>query len=124
AAATSARTSVPTGGRNQTVRTTIGSSTSALRTRIMPSRKERLSTAEFAGGSPPGHRRLFDAAIPSIALLIRENRLEEVLLAEVWPQRIGDPDFSVSNLPEEEVADPHLAARPYQQIRIRLPRRV
>src|SRR4030095_8334754 len=89
AAAIKASTSVPTGGRNQTVPTTIESSTSALRTRSLASRKERLS-AQFAGGSPAGHRRLFDAAIPSIPFLIRENGLEEGPFAGVGPEGVGE----------------------------------
>src|SRR5205814_7952436 len=97
-----------TGGRNHTVPTTIDSSTSALRTRIMPSARGDAVGGQV--GSPAGHRRLLDAAISPIALLIREDSLEKVLLAEVGPQGVGDPDFGVSNLPEKKVADAHLTA--------------
>ena len=41
-------------------------------------------------------------------------------LAEVRPQRVGDPDLGVGDLPEQEVADAHLAAGADQQIGIGL----
>ena len=40
--------------------------------------------------------------------------------AEVGPERVGDPDLGVRDLPEQEVADAHLAARADQQIGIGL----
>ena len=40
--------------------------------------------------------------------------------AEVGPQRFRDPDFGIGNLPQEKIADAHLAARPDQQIGIGL----
>src|SRR5262245_26860298 len=43
-----------------------------------------------------------------------------MLLAEVGPERVGHPDLGVGDLPEQEVADAHLAARPDQQIGIGL----
>ena len=60
--------------------------------------------------------------VSPLAFLICENGLEQVPLAEVGPQRVGDPDLRVRDLPEQEVADPHLAARPDQQVGIGLAR--
>src|SRR5437660_12512869 len=40
--------------------------------------------------------------------------------AEVGPQRLGDPDLGIRDLPEQEIADAHLAARTDQQIGIGL----
>jgi len=37
---------------------------------------------------------------------------------EVGPQRFGKVDFRVRDLPEQEIADAHLAARANQQVRI------
>src|SRR5689334_3050111 len=69
-------------------------------------------------------RLLLDAAVAAIALLVGEDRLEQMTAPEVGPQRLGYPDLRVGDLPEQEVADAHLAAGPDQQIGIRLPRRV
>src|SRR5215472_1252027 len=63
-----------------------------------------------------------DAAVAALALLKVEDRLEEVALAEVGPERGGDPDLAVRDLPEQEVGDAHLAARAYEQVRIGKPR--
>src|SRR5207253_1978791 len=65
-----------------------------------------------------------DPTVPPLALLIRKDRLEQVAAAEVGPERLGDVDLGVGDLPEQVVADAHLAARPNQQIWIRLPRGV
>src|SRR6185436_9135102 len=64
------------------------------------------------------------AAEAAIALLVRKDTFEKMAAAEVRPQRVSDPDFSVGDLPEQEIADAHLAARANQQIGIRLPRGV
>src|SRR5437867_13246031 len=66
------------------------------------------------------HRRRLDPAVAAVALLVRDNRVEQIAPAEIGPQRLGDPNLGVGDLPEEEVADAHLAARADQQIRIRL----
>src|SRR5262245_5201001 len=71
-------------------------------------------------GSSSGHRGLLDPAVAAVTLLIREDRFQKVLLAEVRPQRVGDPDLGIRDLTQQEVADAHLAARPDQEIRIRL----
>src|SRR6185503_8499593 len=54
----------------------------------------------------------------SLALLEIGERLEVLTLAEIRPQRVGDVDLGVGELPEEEVADAHLAAGPDEQVRI------
>src|SRR5215203_5539370 len=40
-----------------------------------------------------------DAAEAAVAFLVREHAFEQVLAAEVGPQRIGDPDLRVRDLP-------------------------
>ena len=80
-----------------------------------------------------GHRRLdftpaatdgADAAETAIALLVGEHAFEQVAAAEVRPQRVGHPDLGIGDLPQQEVADAHLAARANQQVRIGLAGRV
>src|SRR6185295_1582971 len=46
------------------------------------------------------------------------DRLVEVLSAKVRPECVGDPEFGVCGLPEEEVRDAKLAAGPNQQVRV------
>src|SRR5262249_57085806 len=55
----------------------------------------------------------------SLALLEERERLQELALAEVGPQRFGHVHLGVGELPEEEVAEPHLAARPDEEVRVR-----
>jgi len=71
-----------------------------------------------AFGADGGRRA--DAAVAPLALLVGEHRFYEMLPAEVRPQRVGDVDLRVCDLPEQVVAHAHLTARPNQQIRIRL----
>src|SRR5262249_53133222 len=54
----------------------------------------------------------------TLALLEEVERLEVLPLAEVRPERVGDVDLGVGELPEEEVAESHLAARPDEEIGI------
>src|SRR5512147_170933 len=46
------------------------------------------------------------------------DRLVEVLAAEIGPERVGDPELGVRRLPEEEVRDAELPARPDEEIGI------
>src|SRR5262245_20917764 len=114
-AAMEARTSVATGGRNHTVPTTIGMRMTALRTRVM---RPATSARGDSAASATGDRRLLDPAVTAVALLVREDRLEQMTLPEVAPQRLGDPDLCVGDLPEQEIAHSHFAARPNEQIGI------
>src|SRR4029079_1033738 len=74
---------------------------------------------------PPLHRaqaRALDlgagATEPTLALLEERQRLEILALAEIRPQRVGDDDLGVRQLPEEEVADALLAAGADEEIGI------
>src|SRR5262249_8772062 len=58
------------------------------------------------------------ATEPTLALLEEVERLQVLPLAEVRPERVGDVDLGVGELPEKEVAEPHLAARPDEEIGI------
>src|SRR5512140_283425 len=56
-----------------------------------------------------------EAAVPA---LVVPDRLEEVLLPEVGPVELCQPDLAVGKLPEQEVGEAHLPAGADQQIRI------
>src|SRR5262245_56813061 len=146
---TSATAKKAAGGANQTVATAIATSTAPLRTRVMESRdpgwtgrKGRRGRKGWKGRTqrffPPASPalpalparaslgrdrdwRCLESAVAAVALLIGEHGLEQMAAAEIGPQRFGDPDLGVRDLPEQDVADAHLAARPDQQIRIGLP---
>src|SRR5205085_7254392 len=107
-AATIASTNVSSGGRNRIVPMTRGRSTSADRTRVMAGRLAGRGTLVC---SPPGDRRLLDTAVAAVSLLIRHDGFEQMTLAEIRPQRVRHPDLGVGDLPQQEVADAHLAAR-------------
>src|SRR5262249_60100421 len=74
------------------------------------------------GGSPRSSRP--DPAVAPLALLVVEDGLEEVLPPEVGPENVRDPDLGVRDLPQQEVRDPHLAARADEEVGIGLARRV
>src|SRR6266436_2281642 len=56
-----------------------------------------------------------ETALPALEL---GDRLEELPLAEVRPERVRHVDLGVGDLPQEEVTDPHLTARADQEIGI------
>src|SRR5204862_6472993 len=75
-------------------------------------------------GSAAAPSRSIRATEAALASLERRHGLERVALPEIGPQRVGDPQLGVRELPEHEVREPHLAARPDQEIRIRQAGRV
>src|SRR5205823_8739528 len=42
----------------------------------------------------------------------------EVGIGEIWPERLGAVELGVGRLPEQEVAEAHLAGGAYHQVRI------
>src|SRR5205085_122577 len=70
------------------------------------------STQAFALGLLAGAA---ETALPALEFV---DRVEELPLAEVRPKRVRDVDLGVSDLPQEEVADAHLAAGTDQEIRV------
>src|SRR2546425_1112600 len=83
--------------------------------------QRRLSTWLIERRSLRAKRdRRVDAAVPAVALLVGNDRFEKVAAAEIGPQRFGDPDLSIGDLPQQKIADAHLAAGPNQEIGIRL----
>src|SRR6185369_1154894 len=75
------------------------------------------STQTFALGLFPG-----TAESPLAALKMRDG-VQELALPEIRPERVGHVDLGVSDLPQQEIADAHLPARPDEQIGIGDPRR-
>src|SRR5512135_1338217 len=60
-----------------------------------------------------------EPAVSSVSPLELNDGLEQVLTAKIGPEGGCDVNLGIGNLPEKEVADPHFAARPNQQVRIR-----
>ena len=48
--------------------------------------------------------------------MIVENRAQQVGAIEIGPQRIGDIQLRISDLPQQEIADAHLAGGADQQV--------
>ena len=61
-----------------------------------------------------------DPAVAPLALLVGQHGLEQVAAAEVRPQSVGDVDLGIGDLPQQVVADAHLAARPNHQVGVGL----
>src|SRR6185312_2721229 len=62
--------------------------------------------------------RIVESAVTAIALLIIGNTFKQVHAAEFGPQSRRHINFGVSQLPEKEVAQPHLAAGTDHEIRV------
>src|SRR5688572_24103255 len=59
-----------------------------------------------------------DATEAPLALLEEGERLQILALAELRPHALADVDLGVRELPEEEVADAHLAAGADEEVRV------
>src|SRR5262249_28154455 len=99
-AATAATRSIH-GNPNQIAATRIGPSTAA---ETMRSTSPRYRPARADGASAA------DAAIASFAPAKLGDRLLQMLLAEIGPQRVDKYQFGVGALPQQEIADALLAA--------------
>src|SRR5437762_6551008 len=112
--AATSRLNASEGRKNRTARA-IGIATAAASSRrptVTDASAGRL--ARFRHASAVDH-----AAVAPLALLEVEDRLEEVTLPEVGPERRRHPDLAVGDLPEEEVRHPHLSGSADQEVRIR-----
>src|SRR5512138_1097041 len=106
------------GGARKRTAKTIGMLMPAASSRrpIVMTEKTGASTRRFSGFGAP--RRDY-SSVAALALLEVEDRLEEVALAEVGPQRGSHPDLAVGDLPEQEVRDAHLPGRPNEKVGVR-----
>src|SRR6185437_11571220 len=62
--------------------------------------------------------RISDAAKPAMPPGVFLQGVEELLPAEFRPEGRCHHKFRVGNLPQQKIADPHLPARPDEQIRL------
>src|SRR5262245_53728338 len=69
------------------------------------------TTSSAGGGTQRGLGLRGSQSEAALALLVEAEGLHELALAEIGPQRLGNVDLRVRELPEVEVAHPHLAAR-------------
>jgi hypothetical protein len=75
--------------------------------------RERRESA-LAGGGGGG----VDGAIAAFALLEIEEGFQEACAVEIGPERFGDENFSVCDLPEKEIADAHFAGGANEEVRV------
>src|SRR5258706_13774031 len=64
------------------------------------------------------------SAIAAFAFLKFFYSLQQMNAAKIRPQSLRDVNFRVSQLPQEKIAEPHLAAGAHDQIRVRQSARV
>src|SRR5262245_60800335 len=110
------RTSYTPGPSFLTMTQNAGRKIAAERTRFMEDPRWR-SGGDLAGRQADGLRiGAHDPAVAALALLIIDDGLQELSLAEVRPERLGHPDLGVGDLPEQEVADAQLTGGANQQV--------
>src|SRR5215510_5225783 len=63
-------------------------------------------------------RRRLHVTVSTLTFLIFDDSFKQISAPEVGPKHIGDINLAVSNLPQQEIRDAHLTARPDQQVRI------
>ena len=74
----------------------------------------RNTKDELAGGGGGG----LDGAVATFTFLVIEEGFEEARAVEIGPQRLSDENFSVRDLPQQEIADAHFAAGADEKIGI------
>src|SRR5919108_5564539 len=95
---------------------TTGSRATAVRTRVRSI--GNLGLARAGQGLAFGQL-LAGAAEPALAPRVRGDGLVQGFGAEVGPERIGEVELGVRELPEEEVGDALLAARADEEVGLR-----
>src|SRR5262245_22595864 len=91
--------------------------------RKIRARRAGIATAAVASlarstGAFPFLLLLAGAAETAFALLVVLDGVEKFRFAEIRPQRVGDVQLAVGDLPEKEVGDAHLAAGADEQVGI------
>src|SRR5882757_917097 len=81
--------------------------------------KNRSSLAGNSRGHLSLGPALANTAIPPFTFLKFHERFQQPRPIEIRPQCLGHENLGVSNLPQQKIADPHLAASTNQQVRIR-----
>src|SRR5262245_4152164 len=115
-----------TGGSPYTMTHSAGIATAAVRSRVRSTGgRPRASACEHrarAGDRGRAARSLElirDATEATLTLLEVGEGLQVFARAEIRPERLGNVELRVRCLPQEEVAEPHLAARPDEEVGIR-----
>src|SRR5216684_1646883 len=121
--AATATTAESSGGPNHAAASPTGASTRAESTRC------RNACALFAPALPssrgPGPSctaalsRANGCAVSAVAAMEIPQRRLEIALGEIGPQRLGEDEFGVGRLPQQEIADPLLAAGANDEVGIR-----
>src|SRR5438552_17432868 len=101
-------------GAASTIPTKSGMPTAAVSARL-PSVPGSPGNAAAVTATTPPTSHPTEATLPAEEV---GDRAIELRRTEVRPQRRGDPQLGVRDLPQEEVRDPHLAAGPDEQVRI------
>src|SRR6266849_1343466 len=114
AAATAA--SSGTGARN-TSRRTIGIRTTAVAMRFSKVGELFVRLRMYFSVRVPVP--VVQSTVAPLALLVLCNAFEQLQAAEIRPQRWRDINLGISQLPQQKIAQPHLAAGAYHQIRVR-----
>src|SRR5580658_5121159 len=84
-------------------------------------RKKMAAFESFAGGEGlDSGIRVSDQSKAPVAPGVFLQRLEKLRLAEIGPERGGDDQFRVGNLPQQKIADAHLAAGANEKVRVRI----
>src|SRR5580658_1325207 len=84
-------------------------------------RKKMAAFESFAGGEGlDSGIRVSDQSKAPVAPGVFLQRLEKLRLAEIGPERGGDDQFRVGNLPQQKIADAHLAAGADEKVRVRI----
>src|SRR5881398_1182740 len=60
-----------------------------------------------------------DSSKPAMPAVILLDRAVELGFAEIRPQRLGDHQFGIADLPKQKVAHAHLTTGPNEQIGVR-----
>src|SRR5271166_2282181 len=97
------------GGANNTSAPTAGSSTAAVRSLV-------LSTQAGVGA-------VSDCAEAALAKLVGRYRAQELALAVIGPQSVGEIEFGVGELKEKKIRDAQLTRSSNQQVGIGQSRR-
>ena len=114
----SARTNVTQGGSHQSVPTRTANMTRALITRFMcldPCQElipKSWARTKRDGSRLSGNNRTVDSTVTPLSPLISKKRFEQMATSEIRPEGLCHPNFCVGDLPQQKVADSHLAARP------------
>ena len=77
-----------------------------------------MRPADAAAGLDALGRASMDGAEPPFSFLEIDQSLDEVQAPEIRPENRSDPDLGIGDLPEQEIGNPKLTARPDKEVGI------